>query len=139
MSMVFCRGCGKEIHETAPTCPHCGAKQRVEGERSKTTAALLALFLGWIGFHKFYLGRTGLGILYLLFFWTLIPAVIGFIEAIALFSMSDQKFNLAYNDEHAAVDGPTPDTHVKCPDCRELVIKDAAKCRHCGAKLIPQK
>lgn len=27
MSMVFCRGCGKEIHETAATCPHCGAQQ----------------------------------------------------------------------------------------------------------------
>ncbi len=26
-AMVFCRGCGKEIHETAPTCPHCGAVQ----------------------------------------------------------------------------------------------------------------
>lgn len=25
--MVFCRGCGQEIHETAPTCPHCGAVQ----------------------------------------------------------------------------------------------------------------
>ena len=22
--MVFCRGCGKEIHETAIMCPHCG-------------------------------------------------------------------------------------------------------------------
>ena len=28
MGMVFCRGCGKEIHETAPSCPHCGAPQR---------------------------------------------------------------------------------------------------------------
>ncbi len=27
--MVFCRGCGKEIHETARTCPQCGAPQRV--------------------------------------------------------------------------------------------------------------
>ncbi len=27
MSMVFCKGCGKEIHESAPTCPHCGAPQ----------------------------------------------------------------------------------------------------------------
>lgn len=26
-SMVFCRGCGKEIHESAVTCPHCGAPQ----------------------------------------------------------------------------------------------------------------
>lgn len=25
--MIFCRGCGKEIHETAPQCPHCGARQ----------------------------------------------------------------------------------------------------------------
>lgn len=27
MSMIFCRGCGKEIHETAKTCPSCGAPQ----------------------------------------------------------------------------------------------------------------
>lgn len=27
MGMVFCRGCGKEIHESAPSCPHCGAPQ----------------------------------------------------------------------------------------------------------------
>ena len=27
MSMVHCRGCGQQIHETAPTCPHCGAPQ----------------------------------------------------------------------------------------------------------------
>lgn len=33
---------------------------------------------------------------------------------------------------------PTPETHVKCPDCRELVLKDACKCKHCGCVLIPQ-
>lgn len=33
---------------------------------------------------------------------------------------------------------PSPKTHVKCPDCRELVIKDARKCKHCGCTLIPQ-
>lgn len=27
MAMVFCRGCAKEIHESAPTCPTCGAPQ----------------------------------------------------------------------------------------------------------------
>lgn len=27
MSMIFCRGCGKEIHESAVSCPHCGAPQ----------------------------------------------------------------------------------------------------------------
>ncbi len=33
---------------------------------------------------------------------------------------------------------PTPETHVKCPDCRELVLRDARKCKHCGTALIPQ-
>lgn len=32
----------------------------------------------------------------------------------------------------------TPDTHVHCPDCRELVRRDARKCKHCGTALIPQ-
>lgn len=31
----------------------------------------------------------------------------------------------------------TPDTHVKCPDCKELVRREARKCKHCGAALIP--
>lgn len=34
--------------------------------------------------------------------------------------------------------GPSPDTHVRCPDCRELVIHDARACKHCGCRLIPQ-
>ena len=34
---------------------------------------------------------------------------------------------------------PNPDTHVKCPDCRELVLMDARKCKHCGCSLIPQR
>lgn len=33
---------------------------------------------------------------------------------------------------------PTPDTHVKCPDCAELVRREAKVCRHCGCKLVPQ-
>lgn len=32
---------------------------------------------------------------------------------------------------------PTPFTHVKCPDCKELVHKDAGVCKHCGCKLVP--
>lgn len=27
MSMVFCRGCGKEIHQAVLACPSCGAPQ----------------------------------------------------------------------------------------------------------------
>jgi hypothetical protein len=33
---------------------------------------------------------------------------------------------------------PSPSTHVRCPDCREFVYKDASKCKHCGITLVPQ-
>jgi TM2 domain-containing membrane protein YozV len=38
------------------------------------------LILGSFGAHHFYLGRNGWGILYLLFCWTGIPTLLGFIE-----------------------------------------------------------
>ena len=65
--------------------------------RSKMVAALLAFFFGGLGFHKFYLGRTGMGLLYLLFCWTFIPAVVAFIEFIMLLVMSEQEFDLKFN------------------------------------------
>lgn len=32
---------------------------------------------------------------------------------------------------------PNPRTHVRCPDCQELVLKEARKCKHCGTALTP--
>lgn len=49
---------------------------------NKVTYGLLAIFLGWIGVHKFYAGYTAQCILYLLFFWTCIPSIIAFVEGI---------------------------------------------------------
>lgn len=65
--------------------------------RSKTTAVILAFFLGGFGIHRFYLGQTGLGIVYLLFSWTLIPCFIAFIDFIGFLCMSDEQFNRKYN------------------------------------------
>jgi TM2 domain-containing membrane protein YozV len=98
MAMVFCRGCGKEIHDTAVTCPHCGAPQKTAKttDKSRTTAAILAFFLGGFGVHKFYLGQIGLGVLYILFCWTFIPAIVAFIEFIVYLTMSDQAFAEKY-------------------------------------------
>jgi TM2 domain-containing membrane protein YozV len=62
--------------------------------KSKTTAGLLAIFLGIFGIHKFYLGQTGKGILYLVFCWTIIPAVIGFIEGIGYLTSNDHNFQM---------------------------------------------
>lgn len=65
--------------------------------RDKTTAIVLAFFFGAIGIHRFYLRQTGLGILYLVFCWTLIPAVIALIDFFVLLAMSQRKFDLKYN------------------------------------------
>lgn len=52
--------------------------------KDPTTAVLLALLLGGVGAHKFYLGQVGLGVVYILFSWTFIPAIVGFIEAFSI-------------------------------------------------------
>lgn len=68
--------------------------------KSKVTAAVLALFLGGFGAHKFYLGRTTAGVLYLIFFWSFIPAFIACIDFWILVFESEEKFNRKYNTSH---------------------------------------
>ena len=48
--------------------------------KDEIVGVLLALLLGTFGVHHFYLGRKGLGILYLCFFWTGIPSIVSFVE-----------------------------------------------------------
>lgn len=62
--------------------------------KSKTVAGILAIFLGGLGIHKFYLGKIGLGILYLVFCWTYVPEIIGVIEGIMYLCSSDENFQL---------------------------------------------
>lgn len=62
--------------------------------KSKTAAGVLAILLGGLGIHKFYLGKVGTGIIYLLFCWTYIPAVIGFIEGIVYLTSNDHNFQV---------------------------------------------
>ncbi|MGO2101380.1 TM2 domain-containing protein [Vagococcus salmoninarum] len=56
---------------------------------------LVALFLGGFGIHKFMVGQTGAGVMYLLFCWTGIPALIAFFSAIgAIFKTADINGNI---------------------------------------------
>jgi len=64
--------------------------------KSKIAAGLLGIFLGGLGVHKFYLGRIGLGFVYLIFCWTGIPWIIGFIEGIIYLCMTDEEFLRKY-------------------------------------------
>lgn len=65
--------------------------------KDKVVAALLAFFLGGFGVHRFYLGQTGLGFLYLIFCWTLIPMFIAFIDFIVFLVTSNESFDEKYN------------------------------------------
>ena len=103
----FCSDCGETIKAKAEICPKCGVRQMAQpatinfgpvtaNGKSRVAAALFAFFLGGFGAHKFYLGQTGQGIVYLLLFWTFIPAIIAFIEFILYLTMSDDIFNQKY-------------------------------------------
>ena len=103
----FCSECGAIIKAKAEICPKCGVRQMprpvavnlgttASNGKSRIAAALLAFFLGGLGVHKFYLGQVGLGIVYLIFCWTFIPAIIAFVEFILFLTMSDEKFNEKY-------------------------------------------
>ncbi|ANC36146.1 MULTISPECIES: TM2 domain-containing protein [Gammaproteobacteria] len=95
----FCYACGQQIDARAEICPKCGVRQqdaKVNGKKSKIAAGIFALFLGGIGVHKFYLGKVGMGILYLIFCWTLLPAIIAFFEGIIYLCTSDEDFAKKY-------------------------------------------
>ncbi|MDS1141084.1 TM2 domain-containing protein [Pusillimonas sp. SM2304] len=60
-------------------------------------AIVLAIFLGWLGAHRFYLGQIGWGIFYLIIFYLFAPLVIvlALIDAVRYMFMSDEEFALA--------------------------------------------
>lgn len=85
---MFCPNCGKEIADNAIMCPSCGAPVKKEAEANPVnvsekdwlTTLLLCFFLGGLGIHSFYVGKTGIGIVQLLTLggcgiWTLIDFI----------------------------------------------------------------
>jgi len=105
---TFCSSCGAIIKKEAEVCPKCGVRRKTASEthtvsspkriKSRVTAAVLAFLLGGIGVHKFYIGKIGLGILYLVFVWTYIPMIIAFIEGIIYLTSTktDEEFTAKY-------------------------------------------
>ena len=84
-------------------CHECGLRKKlpavddtpkaVTKGKSRVIGVILALILGGIGAHKFYTGRWGLGFLYLLFWWTGIPSLVGLGEGVYWATLSDEEFD----------------------------------------------
>lgn len=91
------------------------------GTKNKTAAGLLALFLGGIGVHKFYLKQTLAGVLHLLFCWTGIPGIIAFVEAIIFLTMSDAEFNAKYNIASSKSTQPAQ-ANISSPSARQYIL-----------------
>lgn len=108
-------------------------------EKDEVAGVLLALFLGSFGLHHFYLRRTGLGVLYLLFFWTGIPALLGFVECFLMPSRV-QRYNLEQAMALAAgirgaPPAPQPMVARHCPSCGAPVMDGVRFCGKCGTAL----
>ncbi len=79
------------------------------GTKNKVAAGLLGIFLGGIGVHKFYLGFTTPGLIFLLtntvgfavtwiflFIPNIVLGIIGFVEGIIYLTKSDEEFEQLY-------------------------------------------
>ena len=90
---MYCNNCGTQIDDGTKFCPGCGASQTGAAfqqpvinvinnntntntntnvgkgyhyqHKSKWVAFFLCLFLGYLGAHRFYVGKTGTGIIWL--------------------------------------------------------------------------
>ncbi len=69
--MKYCSNCGKELKEGADVCLNCGKVinspkvNKNVSPKSRLVTFLLCTFLGTLGVHRFYVGKTGTGILWL--------------------------------------------------------------------------
>jgi TM2 domain-containing membrane protein YozV len=86
-----------EVRSETAACSRPGGPLNSGREKSNCSRALFAIFLGAFGIHQFYVGHVGQGILYLIFCWTIIPALISYVEGLTYLMMSDQDFEELYS------------------------------------------
>lgn len=85
----------------------------------------------------------------IIFFWLLFALIVGliassrgrsgfgwFILACLISPLLAGIFLLVGANRRSQFERPNPSTHIKCPDCKELILKDARVCRYCGCKLV---
>ncbi len=81
--------------------------------KDKTTAGLLAIFGGVFGIHRFYLGQTALGILYILLSITSLSAILGLIDGIIFLAQDEKRFDYKYNKHRYQYQGRQADVRQR--------------------------
>ncbi|MBR9729102.1 TM2 domain-containing protein [Shewanella intestini] len=105
MHTQTCPQCSHHIHTSSCTCTECDTAIGLDAlsgmdphirNRNQKLAVWFGVVLGVFGAHKFYLGQHSKGWLYLLFSWTLVPMVMGWIDSFNTMKMSAFSFEQRY-------------------------------------------
>lgn|GEM_PF-2278624 len=98
MSQRTCPHCGSVQSSFTWKCSQCGVRMSF-GPRTPTlappqrkVAVALAMLLGVVGAHHFYMGRRPLGYLSVVLCWSGYSALLGFIDGVRMAFMSDAEF-----------------------------------------------
>lgn len=110
-------------------------------QRDPLLGVLLAVLLGSFGAHHFYLRRNGLGVVYLIFFWTGVPAILGFIEAFFMPGRverfnAEQAALLANAVVHGTAGVALPAAMMGCAHCGKVQTSGVRYCVQCGQPMV---
>ena len=99
---MYCSNCGAEVNDNAVVCVKCGCAVRPVQQtvpfngssKDWLVTLLLCFFVGCFGIHRFYVGKTGTGIIMLLTaggcgIWTLIDFIV---ICLGNFTVAEGKF-----------------------------------------------
>jgi len=148
--MTTCPACKytRKPTDTAPAyrCPRCGqnypdegsprSTEKAEPQLTKQPPSKAASANHFCNNCHSYFDRTAMRgsgwIEFILYFFYFVP---GIIYSIWRRGKSGAVCPKCKSSSYISADAGT---HVKCPACRELVLADARKCKHCGTDLSPQ-
>lgn len=91
-AMYYTRKGTTDNGKVVPTYTNSGTSLQAKTSKSRVTTSFLAILLGGLGIHFFYLEAWGWALVSILLSWTYIPSIAGLILGIRYLTMSDKEF-----------------------------------------------